>query len=248
MPEPIDQANGGQPSNPADNGGQANGGQSGGQGQPGGAAPQVFEVDGVKYTPDQIKEFATRSGDYDRLNGEFTRKSQLLSDPDKLIEFARSQWPEKFPAQPAATPSQEEQEKQQAIQLLQSLGVVTKDQAEVMAQKKVEEVMAQREADQFVASEIGRLSKEWDGKDGKPKFDPKEILPYAAKEGLLPEDAFWKLKRPELLEWHSSQKPKPNAPVVAAPGGGSAPVASPKKVRFDDSSFNEAFAEHMGQG
>jgi len=76
---------------------------------------------------------------------------------------------------------------------------------------------------------MDRLSREWDGADGKPKFDPKEILPIAAKEGLPLEDAFWRLKRPELLEWHSTIKGKarPRSPVIASPGGGGAAPVKP---------------------
>lgn len=248
MPDPIDQAHGGPGGAPATP--PAPGGQSGDQPQPpGGAAPQFLEVGGVKYTPDQIQELAKAKTDYGQLQKEFTQRSQILSDPQKFREFGTKQFPDIFPQQPAGPVSDEEKQKQEAIATLRSLGFITKDEADQMGKKQAEDLVAQREADAFVRTEVERLSKEWDGANGKPKFDPKEVLPFAAEHGLLPEDAFRKLKWNDLLEYHAAQKAagKPKAPVIATPGGGtSIPTAPDKQVDLNQhGAVAKAFLESV---
>ena len=69
------------------------------------------------------------------------------------------------------------------------------------------------------------LEKEIDGKDGRPKFDRKEIADYALKNGYdsLSPTAVYKLKNEkELIDWHIKQAQKGNrAPSV--PEGGKKP-------------------------
>jgi hypothetical protein len=74
-----------------------------------------------------------------------------------------------------------------------------------------------------------------------------EVLKFAHEKGY-PDltSAFKILKEAELREYFASQRKNPNAPVIARPGAGNAPVKSDKKVRTDDGTFEEAFNEMVG--
>jgi hypothetical protein len=227
MPDPIPPANGEQPNN-----GQAPTPPANGQPQPGGAAPVVLEFEGQKYGIEELKGLLKAKTDYDQLQPEFTRRSQILSSPDKFREFGSKQFPDLFPTQPGQL-TDEEKAVEAAKAEARKLGLVSKDEVEKLAEQKMNALLEQREADRFIASELERMSKEWDGTDGKPKFETKAVLEFAAKEGLPIEEAFWKMNRSALLDWHASQKAKAKTktPVIAAPGGGgSAPVQPDDKL------------------
>lgn len=245
MPDPIQ-------ANPGAGGGTPPAAPGGGQiepgaGQPGGAAPQALTIDGVAYTPDQVKELVKAKADYDRFQPEFTRRSQILTNPDHLFEYARKTYPDRFPAAPAPATTPEEQQRSEALKVLKDLGVLTREEAEQLAEKKAQDLFAQREADQSIATEAEKLSKEWDGADGKPKFDKRAVAQYAIDHGYPNlTSAFRDMNFDALQQWFASQKPKPKAPVIAGPGGGNAPVSKDKKVRLDDESFKQAFDEMVG--
>src|SRR5216110_2514802 len=96
MSEIDDQAN---PDSPDGPGG---GGQSD---TPPTDAPVVesLTIDGVAYTPDQVKAFLKDSTDYKRLVPEYTRQQQILRDPNRFKEFGATTYPDLFrPAAPAA--------------------------------------------------------------------------------------------------------------------------------------------------
>jgi hypothetical protein len=247
MPDPIQAEPGAEGEEPivAPGGGQI----EPGQGQPSDAAAQTLTIDGQTYTADQVKEFAKAKADYDRFQPEFTRRSQLLSNPDQLLDFARKQWPDKFPTAPTAPPTPDEQELAKAEQLLRSRGFTTKEEAQQVAQQMIDERLAQREADTSIKQEAETLTKEWDGTDGKPKFVKEDVARYALEHGFPSlASAFREMHDPALREWYASQKMKPKAPVIAGPGGANAPVKAGKKIRFDDESFDESFAEYFGDG
>jgi hypothetical protein len=243
MPDPI-QAN---PAAPAVEppAAPAGGGQiEPGKGQPGGAATETFAIDGQTLTADQVREALKAKADYARFEPEFTRRSQILSNPDQLHEYARKTYPDRFPAAPTPAATPEEQQRTEALKVLKDLGVLTKEEAETLAQQKAEQLFAQREADQLVKAESEKLGKEWDGADGKPKFVLKDVATFALENGYPNlTSAFREMHYDALREYFASQKPKPKAPVIAGPGGGSAPVRKDKPVRLDDESFSEAFNE-----
>jgi hypothetical protein len=87
-----------------------------------------------------------------------------------------------------------------------------------------------RLADQF-RSERTKLETDWDGKDGKPKFDF-EVVKKHLLDNNFPtlKSAFQDLNGDAIDEWKiaSRGKVKPKVPVIAAPGGAGA-IPSPKK-------------------
>lgn len=65
-----------------------------------------------------------------------------------------------------------------------------------------------KEIQDKITSQIDTLSKEWDGSEGKPKYDDAEVYKWQKDNGkthLLPDEAFFLMKRDDLLDWKSKQ-------------------------------------------
>lgn len=77
---------------------------------------------------------------------------------------------------------------------LKGLGFMTKEEFEAEKSRAKE--------DDFVRSELSRLEKEYDGKDGKPKFDRSTVIQYALDNKIGdPEAAFLKMNQRAILDW-----------------------------------------------
>lgn len=69
-------------------------------------------------------------------------------------------------------------------------------------EKKTEEIQ------KTITTQIDTLSKEWDWQDGKPKYDDAEVYSWQRenwKTHLMPEEAFFLMKRNDLMDWKSNQ-------------------------------------------
>jgi hypothetical protein len=78
------------------------------------------------------------------------------------------------------------------------------------AEKKAVEVweLKTKEIQDKITTQLETLSKEWDGTDWKPKYDDAEVYQWQKdnwKTYLLPEEAFFLMKRDDLLDWKSKQ-------------------------------------------
>jgi len=105
---------------------------------------------------------------------------------------------------------------------------MTKDEAETFWQQKSQELKReQNESKQveIIKQEIKTLEKEFDGKDGKPKYDDQEVLNWQKeneKTYLPPRDAFLSMKRDEVIDWEVKQRlsRKKDVQNVEKPSGG----------------------------
>lgn len=220
-----------------------------GQPQPGGAATETFTIDGQQLTADQVREALKAKTDYEQLQPEFTRKSQLLTDPEKLWDFASKQFPDRFKAPPTTPPVPPTPQEAQ----LDAFITAARQRGQLMTREEAQQMWAeQRELDELTntfRTEIGSLSKEWDGADGKPKFDLNAVQEFMLKNGYPNlTSAFEQMNKDALREWYAAQKPKPKAPVVAGPGGGSVPVAKDKPLRLDSPEFDQRADEILDGG
>ena len=65
-----------------------------------------------------------------------------------------------------------------------------------------------KEIQDKITNQIETLSKEWDGSEWKPKYDDAEVYKWQQDNGkthLLPDEAFFLMKRDDLLDWKSNQ-------------------------------------------
>lgn len=206
----------------------------GGEGQPGdggAGAPAIekFTVDGQDYTADAIRDLLKAKNDYGQFQPVFTKQQQLLKDPQQLRDYVTKTYPDLFPSQPAApaAPDGLAPELQEAFKVLKEQGkFLTQEEAQAMAQKLVEDTLAQREAVAFIENEKATLSKEWDGQDGKPKFDFEAARQHALTKGFPTlTSAFEDLNKQAIREWYAANKVKPNVPTIARPGATGVPVS-----------------------
>lgn len=134
---------------------------------------------------------------YDRFQ-EVIRERNELRDALKNAHLQTQQTP----------PVEEEDElTKEAVAELAKLGFVRRSDVEKVIEAKLAEDKMVAEIEQKVV----KLEGEWNGKDGKPKFDRNEVADFMEKNGIYdPEYAFKLLKENELkVYWLSQQKPAP---------------------------------------
>lgn len=148
-------------------GGNAPAGEGGGN-QP--TPVTEFEIDGQKYSADQLKEAIKAAGDYQHLVPEFTKKSQLLSklgvntpeDIDKKMK-------EIDEAAKGGGKSEDPKVTEARKILREQLGVVTKE--DIQSVFDFIASMKSAEEDRQLQEAAGALSSKYDGSHGEPKFD-----------------------------------------------------------------------------
>lgn len=168
---------------PGGNDSDDNPGGDAGDGKPteGGAAPTEIEIDGQKYTPDQLKEALKASEDYRHFVPEFTRKSQDLAEYEKLGKIDDLK-------KIVNTPAGEDPQVDQAKKILkEKFGVVTKeDVADLMKKiKDLEESGSIKEESAQLESVSKNLSAKYDGKKGEPAFKIEEVAQAVSKNPNL---------------------------------------------------------------
>jgi hypothetical protein len=78
---------------------------------------------------------------------------------------------------------------------LRQMGFITKEEQDAELRR--------RDEDARVQGELSNLEREFDGKDGRPKFDRQEVIDFALDHQIGDlEAAYWKLHRAELIDWH----------------------------------------------
>lgn len=230
---PDDQDPAAQPSAPVSDGGQDPATQSDGQGQPGNATPQALSIDGVDYTPDQVRELAKAKADYERLTPVFTQQSQLLKDPDKLDEYLRKQFPDRFAPKADVPPDQK-----QVTDTLRQLGYLTKDEVTQIMQQTISQ---DREDAKYEAT-LDKLETSIDGKDGRPKFDRRDVLLHGQRKGIYdPEAAYNDLNGTALREWYAADKlgKKPKG-LTTEKGGAGLQLPKDEKITFGSQAMSKA--------
>jgi len=134
-------------------------------------------------------------------------------------------------------PIEEEKEFLTAEQLLQIL-----DQRE--NEKKIE--AAKLDGQAKIQNEIREVSAEWDGKDGKPKYDDAEVLEWQSKNGklnLTPRAAFLEMKLNDIIDWKIKSASGTPAPAVVTPGSGGERVPADKNTITPENILDAVKAE-----
>jgi len=89
---------------------------------------------------------------------------------------------------------------------------LTPEQAEEIWEKKEQE-RARKEEEakrtQSIQQEISTLETEWDGKDGKPRYDDQKVLEWQKEHEKLylsPREAFTAMAQKEIVDWEVKQR------------------------------------------
>lgn len=75
--------------------------------------------------------------------------------------------------------------------------------------QKIKEEQKQQEKVEEYKKQIKELETKWDGKDGKPKYDDSDVLAWQKdnnKVYLSPEEAFFQMKRNDILDYEVKQR------------------------------------------
>lgn len=165
--------------------------QGGQQPQATPATPTEYEIDGQKYSADQIREAFKSMKDYQAFVPEFTRKSQVLAELKKagLIDDQGNPVQKKNEEQPAGGDQDLLQNPQakEVVKILKQLGFITKEEAETL-KKEIDTFRSsyQQQIDEQKLDEVSKtLAAKYDGKKGEPKFDLEEIRQAVAKDASL---------------------------------------------------------------
>jgi len=87
---------------------------------------------------------------------------------------------------------------EQVKQQLKDLGFIDRSEVDRMNQQQQENMR--------IASQLEKLEGQYDGKDGRPKFDRKSVVEFALSQGIgNPETAYKALHEKDLMNWHIQQ-------------------------------------------
>lgn len=149
-------------------------------------------------TQDASQEDSNQTSDksipYDRFQEVINSKNELKKEIEALKQQMAGFQTKKEENPSAPSNPQEEVVKQQLDKYLKELGYVSKQELE------------QKEADRQLETHIESLSKKYDGKDGRPKFDKSKVLEYAQSNliGNL-EIAYKQMNEAALLDFAIKQ-------------------------------------------
>ncbi len=132
---------------------------------------------------------------------------------------------------------------------------LTKEQFDELWEEKSKEAEQKREEEkrsELIQKEIKDLSQKWDGKDGKPKYDDKEVLEWQQKNDLLyltPKQAFHEKYRDELIDYEVKQRLAGKNPVqnVEQPSAGGGDHIPPETKPKTEKETRNAVLEAMNQ-
>ncbi len=157
-----------------------NPGGEAGNGKPtddGGGKPTEYEINGQKYTSEQIQEAMKYSDDYQHLVPEFTKKSQALAEYEKLGKLDDIK-------KILETPSNGNSQISEAKKILkEQLGVVTKEDMEEALKdiKEFKKIQTETQEKLQLDAATKTLSEKYGGKKGEPAFKIEQIA-KAVKE------------------------------------------------------------------
>lgn len=105
---------------------------------------------------------------------------------------------------------------------------------EYLTVSQVEELLERREAEkkaeshkktqaEMIQAEIKEMENEWNGAEGKPKYDDKEVIKWQEENGKLylsPREAFNLMQRDAIIDWEIKNRmtKKPEIQSVERPG------------------------------
>ncbi len=190
---------------------------------------EVEETD----TPNQIKpgEEVPKGG----KSSAQERVNKLLAENKELSEKldAKGEAERKVPV-PTGAPDPQSPESQKLISQIKNLGFVHTD--------KLDEKVRTMEDRMVLNTEHSRLTDEYSGSDGRPKYDGKAVESYMRENGIYqPEIAYKAMHEKELLDWHMKVAPTQKSKAY------SAPPAAPSKAG-DGTITREKMSEMQAKG
>ena len=201
------------------------------------ASPAVNEPPKEVQIPRSEKDVSELRTQIDNLNNALKSEREVsktkMSEMTKKLEESVSIL-DKFKG--VFNPSNPEPPKEQ--------NYITPEDVDLVVEKKIQnwkEEQSQNQKIEEYKKEIKTLETEWDGKDGKPKYDDEEVLNWQKDSGktyLSPKDAFLQMKHNELLDYEvkkrlSTAKPVTTVETPSSMAGSHEPGASNSNANLD---------------
>lgn len=204
--------------------------------------PETLKIGDAEYTPDEAQELiglakktreleAKYNTKFDSVWPEYGRLSQEHKQTMTQLEQAQQEIAKYKQANPGETvPEDLKAQLDQARKLnfvfkddLQKEGYLKKDELD----KWYQERRANEKAVEAIQSKADELSKELNGEDGRPRFNKKQVLAYAASYGIQDlKAAYEDMWSDELKSWGEKQVKtvqKPGMKTITAQKGTKAP-------------------------
>lgn len=170
-----------------------------------------------------------------------TYKSQVEQAQQEIAQFRKENPGEKVP-----------EDLQAELQKARELGFTFKDDIEKAGylkkddlEKWYQEQRANEKAVEAITSQADNLAKEFDGKDGRPRFNKKTVLAYAAAYQIKDlKAAYEDMYSDELKAWGEKETQsvqKPGMKTLSAPKGAKAPT----ETKMDGSNFKARLSETL---
>ena len=201
---------------------------------------QPENVDDVKKAHEQIKNLnIALSQEREESKSTKTKLSELenqLNESSAVIE--------KF-KQAFSTEDQKESE--------QKTEYMTKEEAEDFWETKFKEAQQKTEEEKktvLIKNEIVELEKEYNGDDGKLKYDDQEVLNWQKENNKLylsPREAFLSMRRNEIIDWEVKQRMSGKSDVqnVEKPGAGEGTHQPTEFIPKNETETRQAILEAM---
>jgi len=201
--------------------------------------PETVKIGDQEYTIDQVQEAIQRANDYKYLLPEYTRATQRLAEYEKQKSLIQQQ---------AAQSNVPEDQLQEAVNLyfLNYFLFFSNKFVSVPQLQQIEE-------DKKLEETLSSLEEEYDGTDGRPKFDRRAVLEYCVVNGIPdPEKGYLLMNQDKLTEWKLRQaKTAPVAPPSSS-GEGVTTQPQPKRRVFggpesdNEVNIREAIEQSLG--
>jgi hypothetical protein len=171
--------------------------------------------------PDQVQELAK---DYDRLGRQYAPLVQQLQELQARLE--QLQQLHGSQVQQPQTGIQDPE----TVEYLRKLGFLSREELEQFKQAILQE-LNQRQEQERLEEYLTSLENEYDGSDGRPKFDRQKVLQFCVERGIADPEAGYKLLyEKELEEWRLKNLQKGSTPPPVVKGTSGATIPKPKKI------------------
>jgi vacuolar-type H+-ATPase subunit I/STV1 len=173
----------------------------------------------------------------DKVWPEYTRTTQEL----KALKEEKEEWQRQQSSLKPQSELTEDETIQQAKEQARKLGLLTVDDVN----EKVNAYVEQREKAKEILNTCSKLEGEFDGKDGRPKFETQSMLEFMRDEGIKDPAKAYKLKyENEIDQWKDQQIAGAKKKGIYTEGG-SGGNKEPPVVKLNKDNLMEALTESL---
>ena len=184
----------------------------------------------------------------DRVYPEFTKKSQKLKEYEQRIQEYENKFKE-FETKPQQPAYQDDEQVRLAKEAAKKIGLLTKEDIEelglITKDRFNQEYNQVRQAEKLLDG-MNKYSKEFDGSDGRPKFDIDEILEYMNETGIQDYKIAYKIKYDdELTAWKSKELGKAKKPGLYTEENSTLSDKAPRETRTTRDNLSDSIRQAL---